>query len=224
MLGKFFLYHEIGHTSLTGNVAGKRALIGVAPFRCVLLWVILNVSWSLQSVFIAIFFGALILAINPYVWVEELAKARLYNESAADCFALEHLPDADRNRLSQYEPRRIIPRDKSLDDIDPSFNKLRESIFVDNLRFANEDKWDEIWNQFDPKIPLGIYILLLLTGALGFYSRSASLVLIAINLIVFVGFSFVIALGLLKQQELLDRDIQSCLGSEQANNPLAADS
>lgn len=175
-VGKFFVYHEIGHTLYIASREKMRVLIGNKTLLFFLFWSLWFVNWSYQSCLIAI---ALIISSITMLkeWNRRIDEINLEDEMWADVFAISSLSEEERVKVSKYFSRYPFPPDSRM-------NKQQNDLRVQNLKLNLEktDKSDSKTNKNIPRLftfdnkfniyaPLDIVTTGILVMALVSYSK-----------------------------------------------------
>lgn len=134
-VGKFFIYHEIGHTLYTAARHKIRILYSNKTFLFFLFWSLWFVDWHYQSFLIAIAFVLTSITMLRE-WNRRINKSNLEDEMWADIFAISSLPDKDRIRVARYFSRYPFPPDSRMDE---QQNTLRVKNLTFNLEEASKD-------------------------------------------------------------------------------------
>lgn len=134
-VGKFFIYHEIGHTLYTAARHKIRIVYSNKTFLFFLFWSLWFVDWHYQSFLIAVAFVLTSITMLRE-WNRRINKSNLEDEMWADIFAISSLPDKDRIRVSRYFSRYPFPPDSRMDE---QQNTLRVNNLTLNLERASKD-------------------------------------------------------------------------------------
>ncbi|MBD2214772.1 hypothetical protein H6G27_33735 [Nostoc linckia FACHB-104] len=177
-VGKFFVYHEVGHTLYTTTRHKLRLVISNKTFFFFLFWSLWTVIWTFQSILVAV---CLVLTSITMLreWKRRFNASRLEDEMWADIFAISALSDEDRIRVARFFLRYPLPPDP---DLDKQQNSLRFEHLNQNLALAEDNKTKEnniprmftFENVSDIYAPLEIVTASILVIVLGTFGQEPS--------------------------------------------------
>jgi hypothetical protein len=208
-LGRFFIYHEVAHTSWRHMLTSSFSYWQWKLFILPVFWAIINLQPSLFSFAVLAFYVLLLIIVQP-IYKHFLQQQRFVAEISADQFALSCLSDKDQQALAQYLYRvGKLPKDPKLTD---SQNSNRSTLLLQNLSKVKNLSGANSPIQFFFSLPT-IYLLFpfaILTLVMGFLSRTPSTTLVCGNSILLV-IIFSIYIWLYWKKSKLQQEIESYL-------------
>jgi hypothetical protein len=214
-LGRFFVFHEVGHASARNLDARVTALLGWKSFLLPVPLVVISLQYNLVSSIVVALYLIMLVIVYP-IYKHLLQYAHFNEEVSADRFARRYLSYESRQALTKHLATvGQLPRDSSLrDPIGEDLNAERSKLLLHDL-----DEVDKISGASDPveieymySRPI-LYILSLfavLIPIMGVFTHTPSVSLLCVN-----GVTLVITLGiatkLFETRSRLNEEIKSYL-------------
>lgn len=170
--GKFFVYHEIGHTLYTSLSLKNIFTVVNKALYLLLLWATFTIPWSFISGFYILIFYFSIRSLTKEM-TNWKAKYKLADEVAADNYALNLLSVEDKEVLKnkiQNKPFPLLDSDLSNED-----NWIRQKIFSLNINTKLGEELYSIHHKINiNKFPLELTLTLSLVVLLGLNRSQAT--------------------------------------------------
>lgn len=201
-LNRFFLYHEIGHSSFENNYSRRLSHLGWKFSVITFFWALINLEPGILTY--SFLGGFLILLIVSFIFNElfVIPHQRFLEEVSADLFSISCLSNDERTKLKNYLMKiGNLPNDRLLTK---EQNMQRFSIILEQI------KEFEILKTFDRPINAlysiasgyNLFLLGAYTIFLGFYSRMPTIGSLVMNIISTLSLFFIMISFELKKKLL----------------------
>lgn len=209
-LGRFFIYHEVGHASWQNNVSRRFSHIGWKFFLLPVFWGIINLKPSLLSFFmLAAYILVLFIIYLLYKFVLP-HQLRPIEEAGADLFSISCMSQQERSELIDYLTKaNQLPKDQLLTN-EQNFGRYHLLLdHLENLKSSLEED-NPIIMIHSKTASYYLLVLAILVPIMGLLSRVPSINLLCISavcLLVFIS----IGLSLENKKKGLVGEIQRIL-------------
>jgi len=187
-VGKFFIYHEVGHTLMLATFPMLRIVLGSKTFLFFGLWAGLTLTWKIETLMLALAFTLVLITLSKE-WQRRSDQLGRWEEVAADGFAIQSLNKDERERVDSFFQKYPF-NDQSMSVFE---NQFRNALFHYNIRLANEERLDYFESIPLEKLPFETSASLVLITLLGFFSKAPS-VIFSMKIFLFVTLSLLFLL------------------------------
>ena len=209
-LGRFFIYHEVGHASWQNNVARRFSEIGWKFFILPVFWAIINLKAGIFSyALLGIYILLLVFAYPTFKFVLPRFTKPI-DEAGADLFSVSCLSNDEREKLINYlSEAGKLPNDPLLTS---GQNSDRYSLLMSHLEQmrSNYQPNDSIIMIHSKTASYYLFILSMLVPVMGFLSREPSFMSLCANVVCLL-ILISVAIGIEVRKQTLSTEVQSVI-------------
>lgn len=209
-IGKFFIYHEIGHASWDNATFRIIEILGWKLFLLPIFGIIIVLQPNILSIGSLVIYISLLLIMYPF-YNRWLKYSRLIDELNADKFALRFLSEEDREDLLNLIASGNLPKDKSMNDLE---NIDRSEFLMADLRKIVNSKGNDYLPEYLISKPINNFLITfaILVPVIGIFHRTQSMRIIYLNFfLVFI--LIVLILWSVYKRNVLQKEIESRLSN-----------